>query len=142
MCVGRGWKGKRESGMVPASKTMQDGSSERPEKKRWRAVFNQALEDGFGVYNTYMWDYEKHDARVFFRTRTHQFDEICEYADIDPNVAWKKIQKLKLIQIGIVNADSAREREVMELLTQIKKQRGYREFRRKKQNHHKGNQTY
>ena len=118
-----------------SNKTINETGNEQPEKKLWRAVFNQALEDGFGLYNTYMCDYEKHDARLFFRTRTHQFDEICEYADIDPNVAWKKIQKLKLIQKGIVNADSRREKKVMELLTQIKKQRGYREFRRKKQNH-------
>lgn len=128
--------------MAHSSRTMHDASSELPEKKLWRAVFCQALEDGFGLYNTYMCDYEKNDARLFFKTRTHQFDEICEYADIDPNVAWKKIQKLKLIQKGIVNADSAREREVMELLTQIKKQRGYREFRRKKQNHRESHQAY
>ena len=122
-----------------SNKTINETGNEQPEKKLWRAVFNQALEDGFGLYNTYMCDYEKHDAQLFFRTRTHQFDEICEYADIDANVAWKKIQKLKLIQKGIVNADSTREREVMELLTQIKKQRGYREFRRKKQNHCESN---
>ena len=128
--------------MALSNKTINETGNEQPEKKLWRAVFNQALEDGFGLYNTYMCDYEKHDAQLFFRTRTHQFDEICEYADIDANVAWKKIQKLKLIQKGIVNADSRREKEVMELLTQIKKQRGYREFRRKKQNHCESNQTY
>ena len=121
------------------SKTMNDASSEMPEKKLWRAVFNQALEDGFGLYNTYMCDYEKKDAEIFFRTRTHQFDEICEYADIDPDRAWRLIQKHKLIQKGIVRADKQREREVMELLTEIKKQRGYREFRRKKQNHRESN---
>jgi hypothetical protein len=125
-----------------SNKTINETGNEQPEKKLWRAVFNQALEDGFGLYNTYMCDYEKHDAQLFFRTRTHQFDEICEYADIDANVAWKKIQKLKLIQKGIVNADSRREKEVMELLTQIKKQRGYREFRRKKQNHCESNQAH
>ena len=121
--------------MALLSKTNYETRSEMPEKKLWRAVFNQALEDGFGLYNTYMCDYEKHDAKLFFRTRTRQFDELCEYADIDANRAWKKIQKLKLIQKGIVNADSKREKDVMELLTEIKKQRGYREFRRKKQNH-------
>ena len=125
-----------------SNKTINETGNEQPEKKLWRAVFNQALEDGFGLYNTYMCDYEKHDAQLFFRTRTHQFDEICEYADIDANVAWKKIQKLKLIQKGIVNADSRREKKVMELLTQIKKQRGYREFRRKKQNHCESNQAH
>jgi len=128
--------------MAPSSKTMHDASSEMPEKKLWRAVFNQALEDGFGLYNTYMCDYEKKDAQLFFRTRTHQFDEICEYADIDPDRAWKLIQKHKLIQKGIVRADKQREREVMELLTEIKKQRGYREFCRKKQNHCESNKTY
>ena len=125
-----------------SNKTINETGNEQPEKKLWRAVFNQALEDGFGLYNTYMCDYEKHDAQLFFRTRTHQFDEICEYADIDANVAWKKIQKLKLIQKGIVRADSRREKEIMELLTQIKKQRGYREFRRKKQNHCESNQAH
>ena len=128
--------------MALSSKTMHDVSSEMPEKKLWRAVFNQALEDGFGLYNTYMCDYEKKDAEIFFRTRTHQFNEICEYADIDANLAWKKIQKLKLIQKGIVNANTRREKEVMELLTEIKKQRRYREFCRKKQNHHKSNQAH
>jgi len=126
--------------MAHLSKTNHETRSEMPEKKLWRAVFNQALEDGFGLYNTYMCDYEKKDAEIFFRTRTHQFDEICEYADIDPDRAWKLIQKHKLIKKGIVNADKQRERDVMELLTQIKKQRGYREFRRKKQNHREGNQ--
>ena len=126
--------------MAHLSKTNHETRSEMPEKKLWRAVFNQALEDGFGLYNTYMCDYEKKDAEIFFRTRTHQFDEICEYADIDPDRAWRLIQKHKLIQKGIVRADKQREREVMELLTEIKKQRGYREFRRKKQNHRESNQ--
>jgi len=121
------------------SKTVNETRGELPEKKLWRAVFNQALEDGFGLYNTYMCDYEKKDAEIFFRTRTHQFDEICEYADIDPDRAWRLIQKHKLIQKGIVRADKQRERKVMELLTEIKKQRGYREFRRKKQNHCESN---
>ena len=110
-------------------------AQELPERKLWRAVFNQALEDGFGLYNTYMCDYEKKDAEIFFRVRTHQFDEICEMANIDPDRAWNLIQKFKLVQKGIINANSKREKEVMELLTEIKKQRGYREFRRKKQNH-------
>ena len=122
-----------------SNKTINETGNEQPEKKLWRAVFNQALEDGFGLYNTYMCDYEKKDAEIFFRTRTHQFDEICEYADIDPDRAWRLIQKHKLIQKGIVRADKQREREVMELLTEIKKQRGYREFRRKKQNHCESN---
>lgn len=128
--------------MALSSKTVNETRSEMPEKKLWRAVFNQALEDGFGLYNTYMCDYEKKDAEIFFRTRTHQFDEICEYADIDPDRAWKLIQKHKLIQKGIVRADKQREREVMELLTEIKKQRGYREFRRKKQNHCESHQAH
>ena len=120
--------------MAPSSRTMHDASSEMPEKKLWRAVFNQALEDGFGLYNTYMCDYEKHDAQLFFRTRTHQFDEICEYANIDADVAWKKIQKLKLIQKGIINAESKREILVVRLLDEIKQQRKSREFARKKPN--------
>jgi len=128
--------------MALSSKTTNETRNEMPEKKLWRAVFNQALEDGFGLYNTYMCDYEKKDAEIFFRTRTHQFDEICEYADIDPDRAWRLIQKHKLIQKGIVRADKQREREVMELLTEIKKQRGYREFRRKKQNYCESNKTY
>ena len=128
--------------MALSSKTTNETRNEMPEKKLWRAVFNQALEDGFGLYNTYMCDYEKKDAEIFFRTRTHQFDEICEYADIDPDRAWRLIQKHKLIQKGIVRADKQRERKVMELLTEIKKQRGYREFCRKKQNHCESNKTY
>ena len=127
--------------MALSNKTMHDASSEMPETRLWRAVFNQALEDGFGLYNTYMCDYEKKDAELFFRTRTHQFDEICEMADIDADRAWKMIQKYKLIKKGIVRADSKREKDVMELLAQIKEQRRYREFCRKKQNHRESNQT-
>ena len=124
--------------MALSSKTMHDASSEMPEKKLWRAVFNQALEDGFGLYNTYMCDYEKKDAEIFFRTRTHQFDEICEYADIDPDRAWKLIQKHKLIQKGIINAKSKREILVVRLLDEIKQQRKSREFSRKKPNRMEG----
>ena len=124
--------------MALSSKTMNETSEELPEKKLWRAVFNQALEDGFGLYNTHMCDYEKNDAELFFRTRTHQFNEICEYADIDANRAWKKIQKLKLIQKGIINAKSKREILVVRLLDEIKQQRKSREFSRKKPNRMEG----
>ena len=126
---------------LSSHKTSHNTRGEQPEIKLWRAVFNQALEDGFGLYNTHMCDYEKHDAELFFKVRTHQFDEICEYAKIDPDRAWKLIQKYKLIQKGIVNANSKRETAVMELLAEIKNQRGYREFRRKKQNHRESNQV-
>ena len=118
--------------------TLGDARSVMPETKLWRAVFNQALEDGFGLYNTHMCDYEKHDAELFFRTRTHQFDEICENAQIDPDVAWKTIQKHKLIQKGIVNAKSKREILVVRLLDEIKQQRRSREFARKKPNRMEG----
>ena len=116
------------------SSTLGDARSELPETKLWRAVFNQALEDGFGLYNTYMCDYEKHDAELFFRTRTHQFDEICENAKLDPDLAWKTIQKYKLIQKGIINAKSKREISTFKLLDEIKQQRRSREFARKKSN--------
>ena len=44
--------------------------SNNPERRLWRAVLNQALEDGFGMYTTYMSGYEKIDAKRFVRTRT------------------------------------------------------------------------
>lgn len=116
------------------SKTIHETRKEMPEKKLWRAVLNQALEDGFGLYNTYMCDYEKKDAELFFRVRTHRFDEICEMADIDSDSAWKKIQKIKLIQKGIVRADKEREIFVVQLLNEIKQQRYYRGAIRKKTN--------
>lgn len=76
---------------------------------------------------------KKKDAELFFKVRTHRFDEICEMADIDSDSAWKKIQKIKLIQKGIVRADKEREIFVVQLLNEIKQQRYYRGTIRKKQ---------
>jgi len=126
-------------GNYQIDKTSSDHKSLTPEQKLWRAVFNQALEDGFGLYNTFMCDYEKHDAQLFFKVRTHQFDEICEAANIDADRAWKLIQKYKLIQKGIVNAQSKREISTIRLLNEIKQQRRYREIARKKSNRVEGN---
>jgi len=75
------------------SKTVNETRGEMPEKKTLARCIQSSVRRWFGLYNTYMCDYEKKDAEIFFRTRTHQFDEICEYADIDPDRAWKLIQK-------------------------------------------------
>lgn len=115
-------------------KTTDDAHMGLPEKKLWRAVLNQAVEDGLGLYNTFMCDYEKKDAEIFLRTRTFWFDEICEYADVDPNRAWKLIQKFKLIKKGIVNANEKREILALGIFNQIEQQRRYRNAIRKKSN--------
>lgn len=55
------------------SKTIHETRKEMPEKKLWRAVLNQALEDGFGLYNTYMCDYEKKRCRIIFQSSYTSF---------------------------------------------------------------------
>jgi len=109
-----------------------------PEKKLWRAVLNQAVEDGFGLYTTYMTDLEKIHAKRFVEFRTSTFDEICEHADVDADTAWKRIQKMKLIQKGIVNADNKREIHALRILEEIKQLRGKRATSHRKSNRLEG----
>ena len=106
---------------IPAA-TFQD----TPERKLWRAVLMQALEDSFGIHTTSMSELEKLRARQFLLRRTAWFDRVCEYADVDPNLAWRKLNNLNLIQKGIIDAKSKREIQTIELLDSIKQSRKLR----------------
>lgn len=94
-----------------------------PERRLWRAVLNQALEDGFGMYTTFMCGYEKIDAELFLRVRTPTFDEICERADVDADRAWKMIQRFKLIKAGIVKPRSKRDQLALDVFNRIREGR-------------------
>ena len=94
--------------------------SNNPERRLWRAVLNQALEDGFGMYTTFMCDYEKKDAELFIRNRTKTFDDICERADLDADRAWKMVQRFKLIQSGIVKPEHQRDHIALAVFNKIK----------------------
>ena len=103
-----------------------------PERKLWRAVLNQALEDGFGLYTTFMTNYEVENAKEFVNKRTQYFNDICERADVDADLAWKRIQKFKLIKGGILKPGNAREKLAFELFQMIKNHRRSLHTRRKK----------
>lgn len=118
------------------SKTLHDSAQEIPEKRLWRAVLNQAIEEGFGLYNSYMNDSERHYAKYFIDERTQNFNRLCENADIDSDIAWKRIQKLKLIQKGIVNANTKREIQALKLVEAIKQYN-----RTRSQSHRKSNRV-
>ena len=94
--------------------------SNNPERRLWRAVLNQALEDGFGMYTTYMSGYEKIDAKRFVRVRTKTFDDICERADLDADRAWKMVQRFNLLQSGIVKPEHKRDYVALDVFNRIK----------------------
>ena len=91
-----------------------------PERRLWRAVLNQALEDGFGMYTTFMCHYEKIDAELFIRNRSKTFNDICERADIDADRAWNMIQRFKLIKSGIVKPDTKKDQYALSVFNRIK----------------------
>ena len=95
-------------------------ASNNPERRLWRAVLNQALEDGFGMYTTYMSGYEKIDAKRFVRVRTKTFDDISERADLDADRAWKMVQRFNLIQAGIVQPELKRDHVALSVFNKIK----------------------
>lgn len=90
-----------------------------PEKRLWKAVLNLAIEEGLGLFTTYMCDYEKNQARLFLQRRSKEFDELCERVDLDANLAWKEIQKFKLIQSGIIRPSNKKERLGLEVVSKI-----------------------
>lgn len=103
-----------------------------PERRLWRAVLNQALEDGFGLYTTFMCDYEKKDAELFIRNRTKTFDDICERADLNADLAWKSVQRFKLMKQGIIEAKSQRDKEALAVFNLIKDSRSRMRTSRRK----------
>ena len=111
---------------IAGNKTSHDTGNEMPEKKLWRAVLAQALEDSFGIHTTSMTELEQLRARQFLLRRTSWFDRVCEYADVDSNLAWRKLNNLNLIQKGIIDAKSKREIQTIELLDAIKQSRKLR----------------
>ena len=108
------------------NRTWDTRNKKTPEQKLWRAVLAQALEDSFGIQTTSMSELEKLRARQFLLRRTSWFDRVCEYADVDSNLAWRKLNNLNLIQKGIIDAKSKREIQVIELLDSIKQSRKLR----------------
>lgn len=105
---------------ISNNRMSQSEGGQSPERRLWRAVLNQALEDGFGMYTTFMCDYEKHDAEFFINVRTASFDKLCERADVDPDQAWKAVQRFKLIKTGIVKATTKRDFAALAVFNRIK----------------------
>ena len=81
------------------SKTLCEHDATTPEEKLWRAVLNQALVDAFSVNTIWITDQEKNSVDKFFRTRSEAFDELCDKAGIDPTRLWRKVQRLKGVQL-------------------------------------------
>lgn len=100
-------------------KAINENHKKSPEQKLWRAVLNQAVEDAFGFYTTYMSDYEKYEAQNFVQRRTKVFDLICERAEVDANIAWKAIQRFKLLKSGIIKAQSKKDTILMNIVHEI-----------------------
>ena len=84
------------------NKVLVEEDHPNPEQKLWRAVLNQALLDAFGINTIWICDHEKRDVDNFFRTRTKEFDDLCDNAGMDPTRLWRKIQRLKGVQAGFL----------------------------------------
>ncbi len=84
------------------SKTLDEDSNVPAEQRLWRAVLEQALNDVFGTSTIWMGDRDKQDVENFFRTRTKEFDDICDNAGLDPTRLWRKVQRLKGVQAGFL----------------------------------------
>ena len=119
---------------VNANKPTPHYTGYTPEKRLWRAVLNQAVEEGLGLYTTYMCDYEKITAQRFVNHRSKDFDELCEMAEMDPESTWKGIQKFKLLRKGIIHANNKREVQALEMLANIQKSRGHGFWLKRKSN--------
>jgi hypothetical protein len=99
----------------------ENGSCE-PEQKLWRAVLNQALVDAFEINTIWICDHEKVDVDNFFKTRTKEFDELCEKANLDPTRLWRKIQRLKGVKVGFL-IPNKQEKNTLEIFNQFKERR-------------------
>ena len=104
------------------SKTLVETHDCPPEQKLWRAVLNQALMDAFEVNTIWICDYEKKNVDNFFRTRTQEFDEICDQAGIDPTRLWRKVQRLKGIKAGFI-LPYEKEQRTLNMFERFKRKR-------------------
>jgi hypothetical protein len=126
---------------VNANRPTPENYSYTPEKRLWRAVLNQAIEEGLGLYNSYMCDYEKLAAQRFINHRSKHFDDVCEMAEMDADSTWKGIQKFKLMKKGIINANNKREIQALELVAKIEQSRNHGSWIRKKSNRMESRQS-
>lgn len=101
-----------------------ENDSTTPEEKLWRAVLNQALTDAFGVNTIWICDHEKRDVDNFFRTRSQEFDDLCDRAGLDSTRLWRKIQRLKGVQAGFLNAEK-KEIPTLKLFERFKRKRAH-----------------
>lgn len=92
------------------------------EQKLWRAVLNQALVDAFEMNTIWICDHEKVDVDNFFKTRTEEFDELCDKAGLDSTRLWRRIQRLKGVQVGFLNANK-NEKNILDMFHQFKERR-------------------
>ena len=100
----------------------EENDSCKPEQKLWRAVLNQALVDAFEINTIWICDHEKVDVDNFFKTRTKEFDELCEKANLDPTRLWRKIQRLKGVKVGFL-IPNKQEKNTLEIFNQFKERR-------------------
>jgi len=101
---------------------MHEYNNAPSEQKLWRAVLNQALVDAFGVNTIWICDHEKKDVDDFFKTRTQEFDDLCDNAGLDATRLWRKIQRLKGVQAGFLFPQK-RESKTIEMFERFKERR-------------------
>jgi predicted Co/Zn/Cd cation transporter (cation efflux family) len=104
------------------SKVLQEVDHTTSEEKLWRAVLNQALVDAFGVNTIFMCHHERDDVNRFFSERTEEFDELCEKAGMDATRLWRKVQRLKGVQVGFIIPNKS-ESKTIEEFNQFKERR-------------------
>jgi len=95
------------------NKVLVEEDHPNPEQKLWRAVLNQALLDAFGINTIWICDHEKRDVDNFFRTRTKEFDDLCDNAGMDPTRLWRKIQRLKGVQAGFLRPEKSESNTIL-----------------------------
>lgn len=101
---------------------MEEYDNTTSETKLWRAVLNQALVDAFNINTIWITDHEKIDVDNFFKTRSKEFDELCEKANLDPTRLWRKVQRLKGVQVGFLNPNK-QEKNTLEIFNRFKERR-------------------
>lgn len=106
-----------------------EASGRNPEQKVWRAVLNQAIEDAFGFQTMHLCHYEKIQAKAYVTKRSNDFNIVCENAGINPDVAWKAIQKFKLLKAGIVQAQNQKDKIMTAVIAELNENRAARKRR-------------
>jgi hypothetical protein len=99
-----------------------EGDNSPSEQRLWRAVLNQALEDAFGVNTIHICARDKEEVDNFFKTRTAEFDSLCDDAGLDPTRLWRKVQRLKGVQCGFLTP-LKKEKGTLEIFETFKQRR-------------------